>query len=372
MELARFLDDQVKGVKKYNRIRKSINLPGRYCILIYQNHWRSLARNCHNSEKRSMTRETIDKSKPLVSIIVPVFNVRAYLEEALDSVIKQTYSNLEIIIIDDGSTDGSGEICDFYAQKDSRIQVMHQENRGLSSARNAGLDIMCGEYVAFLDPDDAYHIDYIKELLSVAFRDNADIAVCRYTTQKTEGQLSFNTKAQKETSLGTGIYNRRSALHALAESKIIWSVWNKLYHRRLWTHIRFQDGQIYEDVDATFRILDLCETICVIDDLLYLKRIRLGSITDTMTQKNLSDWMSSFSAYKSFIKDRTPREFSYEQLRTVHRSLFNGMLVLYIRSSEKNSRMGRTDLEQCRSQIIRMVDETEICRFGLRTWTGAA
>ena len=92
----------------------------------------------------------------LVSVIIPVFNVRPYLEEALDSVIHQSYENLEIIIINDGSNDGSGEICDEYAVKDKRIRVIHQENRGLSAARNAGLDCMTGDYVAFLDPDDAY------------------------------------------------------------------------------------------------------------------------------------------------------------------------------------------------------------------------
>ncbi len=94
---------------------------------------------------------------PLVSVIVPVYNVLPYLQEALDSLIGQTYRELEIILIDDGSTDGSGDVCDEYAERDQRINVIHQENKGLSAARNVGLDEANGDYIAFLDPDDAFH-----------------------------------------------------------------------------------------------------------------------------------------------------------------------------------------------------------------------
>ena len=113
----------------------------------------------------------------LISIIIPVFNVRPYLETALESVIRQTYSHLEIIVIDDGSADGSGVICDEFAKRDERIKVIHQENRGLSSARNTGIDMMSGDAVAFLDPDDSYHPDYIKAMAEAMERENADIVV---------------------------------------------------------------------------------------------------------------------------------------------------------------------------------------------------
>lgn len=102
----------------------------------------------------------------LVSIIIPVYNVQKFLREALDSVIQQTYKKLEIIIIDDGSTDGSSEICDEYARNDRRLIVVHQKNRGLSAARNKGLDIMTGDVISFLDSDDVYHVHFIETMLN--------------------------------------------------------------------------------------------------------------------------------------------------------------------------------------------------------------
>ena len=119
-------------------------------------------------------------SKPLVSIIVPVYQVKNYVGECVESLLRQTYTNLEILLVDDGSTDGSGAICDEYARGDNRIRVIHQENQGLSSARNTGLDQAKGEYVAFVDSDDAVRLDYIETLYDLADRYQADIAVCAY------------------------------------------------------------------------------------------------------------------------------------------------------------------------------------------------
>lgn len=132
---------------------------------------------------------------PLVSVIIPVFNSKVYISEALDSVINQTYKNLEIIIIDDGSTDGSGKICDEYAEKDNRIRVFHQKNIGVSAARNAGLDLAAGDFLAFLDSDDAYELTFIDSMMTAMIQNNADIVMCRYTEHKTTGKMSFNRHA---------------------------------------------------------------------------------------------------------------------------------------------------------------------------------
>lgn len=127
----------------------------------------------------------------LVSVIMPVFNVRPYINEALDSLINQTYKNLEIIIVDDGSTDGSGEICDKYAAKDKRIRLIHQENRGVSTARNVALDLMTGEFVAFIDADDAYEPEFISTMLGAIIRENSDIIQCRYTAHPTTERMKL-------------------------------------------------------------------------------------------------------------------------------------------------------------------------------------
>lgn len=117
---------------------------------------------------------------PLVSVIVPVYNVKPYLHESIESVLNHTYKNYELIIIDDGSTDGSELICDKYQKNDKRIRVIHQNNKGLSGARNTGLDVMHGDVVAFLDSDDAFLPDFLQVMVQTMISDNVDIVVCDY------------------------------------------------------------------------------------------------------------------------------------------------------------------------------------------------
>ena len=195
----------------------------------------------------------------LVSIIIPVYNVKEYLAEALDSVVNQTYRNLEIIIIDDGSTDGSGAICNEYAARDARIRLIRQENKGLSAARNAGLEVMTGEAAAFLDSDDAYHPDYIAGLVGTMLREAADLVVCKYMichTVDTMTSVQYTGKALPV--ISAGAYDRISALQKLADSELNVMVWNKLYLSRLWRNIRFSEGHVYEDNEVAYMILDQC------------------------------------------------------------------------------------------------------------------
>ena len=175
----------------------------------------------------------------LVSIVIPVYNVRPYLTQALDSVLHQSYKSLEIIIIDDGSTDGSSEICDAYAAKDARVLVVHQTNKGLSAARNAGLDLITADVVAFLDPDDALHESFVEELLSAMIREKADLAICRYTSHRTDGLLNAEGNRKTMPSIASGTYDRIETLRALADNRINVHVWNKLYRGELWKEIRF-------------------------------------------------------------------------------------------------------------------------------------
>ena len=151
----------------------------------------------------------------LVSIIIPIYNVAAYIEESLESVINQTYCNLEILLVDDGSTDGSGKMCDEYEKRDSRIRVVHQDNRGLSAARNTGLNMMSGDAVAFLDSDDALMPDYIEKMFATMAKENADLVLCKYLTYRTTGRMIGESIDKERPLIPGGIYDHISSLQAM-------------------------------------------------------------------------------------------------------------------------------------------------------------
>ena len=189
---------------------------------------------------------------PLVSVIIPVYNVEPYLREALDSVLSQTYDNLEIILIDDGSTDGSGDICDEYALHDSHIRVIHQNNKGLSAARNAGLDVISGDYIVFLDSDDVYLPEYVSYLKEILVKEDADIVECKLKTFR-NGESYANNESITDQSTEYRTFNRIEALHALVHDDISVVATNKLYKRKLWDDIRFPEGYVYEDNNSMYK-----------------------------------------------------------------------------------------------------------------------
>lgn len=304
-----------------------------------------------------------------ISIIIPVFNVRPYLEEALESVICQTYSHLEIIVINDGSTDGSGAICDEFARRDNRIKVIHQENRGLSSARNAGLDIISGEAVAFLDPDDSYHPDYIKAMADALERETVDIVVCRYLVRCADKPADHFRKKRAWPPIKAGMYSRTEALRALADKTVNVNVWNKLYRRRLWDDIRFPDGRNYEDMDIMFRIFDRSKSVMVLDQPLYYHLRRPGSITDTVSEANLKDLSLARNHFEEYVRANTPGVFSFDQLKRVRQSVFRGMLSYYVRYSRKGDEPGSDFLDRLRVQIIEAGGELGLESMDLRIKT---
>ena len=265
----------------------------------------------------------------LVSIIIPVFNDNRYISYAIESAINQTHSNIEIILIDDGSTDGSENICDQYAKADNRVLSIHQSNQGLGAARNKGIEIASGDYIAFLDSDDSYHPDYIKNMLSAMLQNNVDLVLSKFTLSNTEEKLSIDANQKQHPSIIKGLYYHDDALRALIDTKINYSVWNKLYRRYLWKDIRFPEGCLYEDVEATCKILDLCKSLYVIDQPLYIKRIHKGSITASTSAKKSKDHLQANSYLKLFVESNTPDLFSANQLLQVREAEFNQMILVY-------------------------------------------
>lgn len=215
----------------------------------------------------------------LISVIVPVYNVEKYIRQCLDSIINQTYKNLEIILVDDGSTDNSGQICDEYAVKDNRIKVIHKENGGQSSARNTGLDVCTsgGDFVAFVDSDDWLESDMYETLYRDMRRTKADIVVCgyyveylKYTAIKNNEENFFDSN---EIVLENCFYNKNFQN----------AVWCKLYNRNIFNKIRFPEGRIYEDMLILLEILEQSSSVLITDKILYHYRQQNNSTMNMRT-----------------------------------------------------------------------------------------
>lgn len=303
-------------------------------------------------------------STGLVSIIVPVYNVRAYLREALDSVVGQTYGNLEIIVVDDGSTDGSGEICDEYAARDERVSVIHQANKGLSGARNAGLDRMHGEAVAFLDSDDAYHRDFVKLMMTAMEREQADIVVCRYIhVRKMDEAEKPVSQSRKAPSIRQGMYDRKEALCALVEDRINVSMWNKLYRSSLWDGLRFPEGRVYEDVYTSYKVFDRSEATYVADRTLHFYRKRDDRITSTMTWENERDRIEAGAEFESYVKANIPGIFSEKQLTCWRQLEMHVLLQRYICVMRSRRSDRKTTGNRVRKEIIKRGEEWGVAGY---------
>ena len=266
-------------------------------------------------------------SKPLITLIIPVFNVCSYLHQCLDSVVMQTYENLEVLVIDDGSTDGSGNICDEYAARYRNITVFHIENNGLSAARNFGLEHQkqSSEYVAFLDSDDWLEVDAIEKLYNAASKYNSKLVSCLHYNEYLDGALpSAELSCAK-------IYENDEFKDAFIQTSYIGDVaWNKLYKRELFQYIRYPFGRIYEDVATTYRIVDMVDKAVVIPEMLIHYRIRNDSLSRDKSIPNLVDcWTSYFEKYKHYymmeIKATSYQHLISDCLNTIYR-LWDGLL----------------------------------------------
>lgn len=208
-----------------------------------------------------------------VSIIVPVYNVEKYLEKCINSILNQTYKEIEVILVDDGSTDSSGTICDMYGEKDNRIVVMHQKNGGLSSARNSGIEICSGQWISFVDSDDMVVPEYIEILLRACIENGATIAQGKSTVE------NVLIKKGVRTDVMTG-------REMLLSNKFSVSSCCKLYHREIFDEFRFRIGIIYEDYELIYKIFYEQSKVVFVETELYIITEREGSITRQKFQEN--------------------------------------------------------------------------------------
>lgn len=235
----------------------------------------------------------------LISIIIPIYKVEEYLDECISSVVNQTYNNLEIILVDDGSPDNCPMMCDEWARKDSRIKVIHKENGGLSDARNAGLDMATGDFIAFVDSDDWISPDMYEKMLQTILQENADICSCGIVSSYPEREICMNVKAV--------VGNSEQILEMIYDDTAFpVAAWNKLYRRSCWERFRFPVGKICEDTFTTYLLVDRASKIVQISDALYYYRIRENSImTASFTRKRMDEeeaWRCNYE----FMKEHYP------------------------------------------------------------------
>lgn len=240
----------------------------------------------------------------LISVIVPVYNVEQYLPKCVDSLLAQTYRNLEIILVDDGTRDASDAICDAYAEKDPRVKVIHKENGGLSSARNAGIDIAKGEYLGFVDSDDWIEPETYETLLSVAQKYDVKM-VCggRYNVNDATGERTVGLCPEKEEVIPAEELLRRIFLWDNVDS----AAWDKLYHRSLFREIRYPLGKIVEDVPTTYRIALDAGKIAMCDKPFYNYLYRANSITTSRISEKTFHFAEHTKKMYPFICENYPQ-----------------------------------------------------------------
>ena len=209
-----------------------------------------------------------------VSVIIPVYNVEKYLEDSLMTLVNQSYSNLEILCIDDGSTDKSPEILEKMAALDSRIHVFHQKNSGPSIARNFALEICSGDYITFMDSDELLEYTYIEELVSALEKNNADISVCGHICVYPKFKQTIHARKNR-------LLTQKEALAMLLSDLIIKNYsWGKCYRKEVWKDVRYPEHCYYEDVLTIYKTFLNAHSVALITKPLYRYLIRSNSITN--------------------------------------------------------------------------------------------
>ena len=239
---------------------------------------------------------------PLISVIVPIYNVEKYLARCVDSIVNQTYKNLEIILVDDGSPDRCPQMCDDYAEKDSRIKVVHKKNGGLSDARNAGMAVATGEYISFIDSDDYVSDDFFECLLDVMNKENSDIAECSVVKFYEDNRFD-----EFIDDLSVKTYDTQDAMSALiAENPFHQHVWNKLYKTELVKDIPYAVGKLNEDEFWTYRVFGRANKVARLNKTMYYYFQRNSSIMGVGYNIRRLDALEGKANRQKYIENNFP------------------------------------------------------------------
>lgn len=282
--------------------------------------------------------------KSLISIIIPVYNVCEYLEKCLDSVINQTYNNLEIILVDDGSSDGSEKICDEYAMKDKRVKVIHKENGGVASARNEGVKHSAGAYIGWIDSDDFACSNMFERLYELAQENDADIVICdNYINEINEDGSKLEVYTMKA----------KDIMPDVLLDKITSHLWNKLFKRELFNDILFPDISVAEDVAVMHKIFEKANNVTFTKEKLYLYfRRRSNNLTNNykLMAENRICRAEQFIERSVYADDKGLKDVSDELFAKGIHFYISGYLYQLISSDDYDC---RTDKEEIRSILNR-------------------
>lgn len=273
----------------------------------------------------------------MVSIIIPVYNVEKYINRCIDSVINQTYKNIEIILVDDGSTDNSGKICDSYEKKDERIKVIHKENGGLSSSRNVGIDLSRGDIITFLDSDDYLSSEYIEKSVELYNRHNADIVVLKmiYVAENINEEIKNNTIPKIME------FNSEEAIEiSLYQTYFSCCAPGKIYNKKIFKDIRFPLDKLSEDLAVCHELLGCAKKIVYCNEVGYYYRQRSMSIMHTFNIKRL-DALKWCDNIEEFCKLNYPNIIKSAECRTFNVAIH---LLLDLPKKDENRKVCYKDI----------------------------
>ena len=264
--------------------------------------------------------------EPKISIIVPVYKVEPYIHKCVDSILNQTFKDFELILVDDGSPDNCGKICDEYAQKDNRVKVIHKENGGLSSARNAGLDISIGKYIGFVDSDDYIEKDMYEILYNICEENKCDIVSC-------SSIIYFPEKTVINGGHGLIIHNNEEAMRVMLEGELYDEVvWVKLFKKSVIGDIRFPVGKIYEDTAFTYKVINNSKKVATIGEPKYNYIKHENSIMSNAIQDIRIDAVIAYKDMYKFMEKKYPELCDLVVLKLANSS----MRVMNLMIKKKN------------------------------------
>ena len=295
---------------------------------------------------KELNYQVSERIEPKISIIVSIYNIEKYVEKSIQSICNQTYKNLEIVLVDDGSTDNSGQVCDQWARKDERIRVIHKKNGGLSSARNAGTQSATGEYIAFVDGDDWIDSEMYEEMLLTILNCDADIAICNYKEVSKQGVTDTSTE-------DITILEGKETLEVFIKEDETYQIqnaaWNKLYKRSLMGDLRFPEGKLFEDIVYTTKLLAKSQRAVYVNKAYYNYLFdRSDSIMNSKkVERLLTDQVPAYKEKGEFLLS-----IEETKLFLIHQFFFYKRMLLHYKEAKEKKPEGYGDFVKEIRKII--------------------